>query len=97
MYFFLFFLPWLLSGAACIGESSQSQRISSVQEVERGMTHLPAIVPHSHIRSKAHTHRAHTHTEHTHRALQALSLCVNSTLSAGEVEGGGAVEARGSR
>lgn len=59
----------------CIGESHQSKQMSSIQETERGVTHLPAIVSHSHI------HRdVHTHTNRAHKALQALSLCVNSAL-----------------
>lgn len=78
VFFFssFFFTLQRLSRAVCIGERNQSQEISSVQETERGMTHLPAIVSHSHVHSK-------THTQHTHKALQALSLCVNSTLSGG--------------
>lgn len=64
--------------------------MSSIQETERGVTHLPVIVSHSHI------HRdVHTYTNRAHKALQALSLCVNSALSArgGGARGVGGVEA----
>lgn len=40
-----------------------SKQMNSIQETERGVTHLPVIVSNSHINRDVHTYTNHTHTQ----------------------------------